>query len=139
MHDWVVLRTQRSTPPIKATLTAYMNERAPAELLIIGVGEKPANINPSLFAYFSRKGISVEPMTTVSYARTPCILAIHLHHANDANLHSVCVCVIAATCHRHIQYPQPRGTTGSCCTYLALPHGLGRRLPLHAGSGRVGG
>jgi uncharacterized protein len=36
-----------------------------ADILFIGTGDTQQNINPSLYAYFSRKGISIEPMQTV--------------------------------------------------------------------------
>jgi uncharacterized protein len=40
--------------------------RPKPELLLLGTGEDMENINPSLFAYFQRRGVSVEPMSTVS-------------------------------------------------------------------------
>lgn len=39
-----------------------------ADLFIVGTGEKLLEINPSLYGYFSRKGVSVEPMSTVRLA-----------------------------------------------------------------------
>jgi len=43
---------------------AHMVKPRP-ELLIIGTGDSVAQVNPALFGYFSRKGISVEPLPTV--------------------------------------------------------------------------
>ncbi|RYG52957.1 hypothetical protein EON66_09270, partial [archaeon] len=36
-----------------------------AELVLVGTGDQSVNLNPSLYAYFSRRGIAVEPMSTV--------------------------------------------------------------------------
>lgn len=41
------------------------------DLFILGTGERLVDVNPSLYGYFSRKGISVEPMSTVRGVRTP--------------------------------------------------------------------
>lgn len=44
--------------------------RPKVDLLIIGTGEHTRNINPSLYAYFARKGVSVEVMSTMHAVST---------------------------------------------------------------------
>ena len=39
------------------------------DILLIGTGDRMENVNPSLYAYFSRKGIAVEALSTVRAAR----------------------------------------------------------------------
>jgi uncharacterized protein len=48
-------------------LAAVSVIRPKPEILLIGTGEKMVNVNPALFAYFSRRGIAVDAMTTVRH------------------------------------------------------------------------
>lgn len=62
-----------------------------AELLLIGTGTKMENINPAMYAYFQRKGISVEVMPTVSgmvYARNVGACSCTSPCQTHATLHS---------------------------------------------------
>lgn len=43
--------------------------RPKIDILFIGTGDRSENINPSLYAYFQRHGVSVEPMNNVSGRR----------------------------------------------------------------------
>ena len=49
--------------------------RPKIELLLVGTGEVASNINPSLFGYFQRHGVAVEPMSTVCDHNQCCVPA----------------------------------------------------------------
>lgn len=61
---WNVTRVEDISPRNLAPV--HMIDPKP-EILIIGTGREMRNVNPALFGYFSRKGISVEPMASVSF------------------------------------------------------------------------
>lgn len=56
-------------------LAAVHMIRPKPEVLIIGTGDDPVNVNPGLYNYFSRKGIAVEVMTNVSSFFLSAVLA----------------------------------------------------------------
>ncbi len=60
---WNCLRIVDASP---RNLAVVHSVKPKPEILVIGTGESMENVNPALYSYFSRKGISVEPMSTVS-------------------------------------------------------------------------
>lgn len=60
---WNVTRVIDISP--RNLAIAHMVRPRP-ELLLVGTGEKADNINPALYAYMARRGISVEALSTVS-------------------------------------------------------------------------
>lgn len=64
---WNCLRVTEASP---RNLAIVHSVRPKPEVLIIGTGEKLENINPALYGYFSRKGISIESMSTVNAIST---------------------------------------------------------------------
>jgi uncharacterized protein len=59
---WNCLRVADASPRNLAVVHAV---RPKPDILFIGTGDDMQNINPSLYGYFSRKGVSIEPMSTV--------------------------------------------------------------------------
>lgn len=64
---WNCLRVAEASP---RNLAIVHSVRPKPEVLIIGTGEKLENINPALYGYFSRKGISIESMSTINAIST---------------------------------------------------------------------
>jgi uncharacterized protein len=64
---WNVQRVAQIAPRNAAVVHMV---RPKVELLLVGTGARMRNINPSLYGYFQRKGVAVEPMSTVSGRRS---------------------------------------------------------------------
>ena len=64
--SFALLWNVRSVAEVAPRNTAVVHAVRPkVELLLIGAGDVSPNVNPSLYGYFQRRGVAVEPMSTV--------------------------------------------------------------------------
>jgi uncharacterized protein len=69
---WNVQHVVAATP---RSLAAVHMVRPKVEVLLVGTGETAEHVNPALYAYFSRRGVSIEAMTTTQAISTFNVLA----------------------------------------------------------------